>query len=94
MPRRTHRVAVDAVDLAADDDARLELERPERDLEVARDERRLRRRLVADELLEVALQPCSSSRRSRSPASMRSPVSTACATQSRIRTIAARRSSA
>jgi hypothetical protein len=36
---RSHRIAVDAVDLAADDDARLELERPERHLQVPRHQR-------------------------------------------------------
>jgi len=38
-------------------DSGLELERAERHLEMTWDERRGRRRLVADELLQIALQP-------------------------------------
>ncbi len=55
-PPRAVRIDVDAVDLAADRHARRELVVLERDLELARHERRARRRLGPHELLEVALQ--------------------------------------
>src|ERR687888_1474954 len=63
-PARREGRDVDAVDLPGEVEARLELQAAlelrgralgaERDLEPARDERELRARLVADELLEVA----------------------------------------